>query len=89
MLFRSRSEDKYNPHMPREIAEIIESGGVDPREWVAEWVEEVISLAVGVVAQRYVARRMGVGEGGIGRGKARAEEVMADGGGEAARAGLI
>lgn len=85
----ARSEDKYSPHMPREIAEIIESGGVDPREWVAEWVEEVISLAVGIVAQRYVARRMGVGEGGIGRGKARAEEVMADGGGEAARAGLI
>jgi hypothetical protein len=42
-----------------------------------------------VVAQRYVARRMGVGEGGIGRGKARVAEVLEDGGGEAARAGLI
>jgi hypothetical protein len=37
-------------------------GGVDPRDWVAEWLEESLSLAVGVVAQRYVARRMGVGE---------------------------
>lgn len=74
--------------MPEEIREIVEAGGVDPREWVAEWVEEVLGLAVGVLAQRYVARRMGVGEGGIGRGKARMEEVLGDGGGEAARAGL-
>jgi hypothetical protein len=82
--------DKYpDPGLPEEIAEIIESGGVDPREWVAEWVEEVLALGTGIVAQRYVARRMGVGEGGIGRGKARMEEVLGDGGGEAARAGLI
>jgi len=46
-------------------------------------------LGTGIVAQRYVARRMGVGEGGIGRGKARMEEVLSDGGGEAARAGLF
>ncbi|SPO02504.1 related to D.melanogaster troponin T and human nucleolin [Cephalotrichum gorgonifer] len=74
---------------PEEIREIIESGGVDPREWVAEWVEETLSLSVGIVAQRYVARRMGVGEGGIGKGKKRMEEVVGEGGGEAARAGLI
>jgi hypothetical protein len=74
--------------LPAEIVEIIEAGGVDPREWVAEWVEEIISQVTGVVAQRYVARRMGVGEGGIGRGKARQEfdEAAA---GEAARAGVI
>ncbi|KAI9673590.1 MAG: hypothetical protein M1817_002226 [Caeruleum heppii] len=71
--------------LPAEIADIINSGGVDPREWIAEWIEEALSLGVGVVAQRYVARRMGVGEGGIGRGKMR-EEVMESGGGEAARA---
>ncbi|MCJ1401901.1 hypothetical protein MMC11_005118 [Xylographa trunciseda] len=71
--------------LPQEIAEIINSGGVDPREWVAEWVEELLSLGVGVLAQKYVARRMGVGEGGIGRGKAR-EEVIEAGAGEAARA---
>ncbi|KAK5122908.1 hypothetical protein LTR85_003473 [Meristemomyces frigidus] len=70
--------------LPESILEIIQSGGVDPREWVAEWMEEVLSLAVGVVAQRYVARRMGVGEGGLGRGKRRAEEEGV--GGEAARA---
>lgn len=70
--------------LPESITEIIQSGGVDPREWVAEWMEEVLSLAVGVVAQRYVARRMGVGEGGLGRGKRRAEEEGV--GGEAARA---
>lgn len=70
--------------LPESIREMISSGGVDPREWVAEWMEEVLSLAVGVVAQRYVARRMGVGEGGIGRGKRRMEEEGV--GGEAARA---
>ncbi|KAK3725943.1 hypothetical protein LTR37_000091 [Vermiconidia calcicola] len=57
--------------LPEDIQQIIESGGVDPREWVAEWMEEVLSLGVGVVAQRYVARRMGVGEGGLGRGNSR------------------
>jgi len=88
-FFSHESEPYHNPNLPEEIAEIIESGGVDPREWIAEWVEEVLSLATGVVAQRYVARRMGVGEGGLGRGKAKMEEVLGDGGGEAARAGLI
>jgi hypothetical protein len=75
--------------VPEEIREIIESGGVDPREWVAEWVEEALGLSVGVVAQKYVARRMGVGEGGIGKGKQKVESVIQDGGNEAARAGLI
>ncbi|KZM25779.1 uncharacterized protein EKO05_0002582 [Ascochyta rabiei] len=74
--------------LPQEIQEIIESGGVDPREWVSEWLEETISLSVGIVAQRYVARRMGVGEGGLGKGKAR-EANVETGAGEAARAGII
>lgn len=77
--------EKFVPQLPEEILEIIENDGVDPREWVAEWLEETISLAVGVVAQRYVARRMGVGEGGIGRGKRR-DMVVESGAGEAARA---
>lgn len=70
--------------LPESIQEIIAAGGLDPREWVAEWMEEILSLSVGVVAQRYVARRMGVGEGGLGRGKRRAEGE--DISGEAARA---
>jgi hypothetical protein len=79
------SEEQPQGRLPDEIQEIIQSGGVDPREWVSEWVEELLALGVGVVAQRYVARRMGVGEGGIGKGKAR--EAMVDAGaGEAARA---
>ncbi|KAK9367322.1 maintenance of telomere capping protein 1 [Lipomyces kononenkoae] len=36
-------------------------GQIDPREWLAEWVEEGLGLAVGVVAQRYVASRMAIG----------------------------
>lgn len=74
--------------LPQEIQEIIESGGVDPREWVSEWMEETMSLSVGIVAQRYVARRMGVGEGSLGKGKAR-EANVETGAGEAARAGII
>jgi hypothetical protein len=74
--------------VPEAIAEIIESGGVDPREWVAEWVEDALTLGVGVIAQRYVARRMGVGEGGVGKGKMKAEKAttLESGAGEAARA---
>ncbi|CAK7234264.1 hypothetical protein SBRCBS47491_008890 [Sporothrix bragantina] len=75
--------------LPDDIRAIVDSGGVDPREWVGEWVEETLSLAVGVVAQRYVAHRMGVGAGSIGRGKRPADEILADGAGEAARAGLL
>lgn len=32
----------------------------DPRDWVIDWVEEGLGLAVGVVAQSYVTKRMGV-----------------------------
>lgn len=76
---------RFVPQLPEEIAELIDNGGVDPREWVSEWMEESLSLTIGIVAQRYVARRMGVGEGGIGRAKRR-EEIVESGGGEAARA---
>jgi hypothetical protein len=75
--------------LPDEIRDIIEGGGIDPREWVAEWVEEALTLSVGVVAQRYVARRMGVGEGNIGRGRRRVEDVVQENAGEAARAGVL
>ena len=74
--------------LPEEIVDIVKAGGVDPREWISEWVEDILGLGVGIVAQRYVAKRMGVGEGGIGRGKAREATVEA-GAGEAARAGMI
>lgn len=80
----STGEEGDESSLPESILEIISVGGVDPREWIAEWMGEILSLSVGVVAQRYVARRMGVGEGGLGRGKRRAEEEGV--GGEAARA---
>jgi hypothetical protein len=79
----------FDGGIPDEIKDIIEAGGVDPREWVAEWIEEALNLSVGVVAQRYVARRMGVGEGGLGRGKKRVEELVEANAGEVARAGII
>ena len=76
--------------LPETIEEIISSGGIDPREWVSEWVEETLSLVIGIVSQRYVARRMGVGEGGAGKGKLKAdlgtEAMVKSGAGESARA---
>ncbi|KID78851.1 Maintenance of telomere capping protein 1 [Metarhizium brunneum] len=89
---RTSDENQDNPFdagIPEDIKDIIESGGVDPREWVAEWIEETLCLSVGVVAQRYVARRMGVGEGGLGRGKKRVDELIEANAGEVARAGII
>jgi hypothetical protein len=82
-------ESPFDAGIPDEIKDIVEGGGVDPREWVAEWIEETLTLSFGVVAQRYVARRMGVGEGGLGRGKKRVEELVEANAGEVARAGLI
>lgn len=83
-------DEEYYSTVPEAIAEIIEAGGVDPREWVADWIEEAITLGVGVVAQRYVARRMGVGEGGVGKGKGKMNvekaSMVESGAGEAARA---
>ncbi|KAK5070562.1 hypothetical protein LTR64_000234 [Lithohypha guttulata] len=80
--------------LPESIREIIDGGGVDPREWISEWMEETLSLAAGTVAQRYVARRMGVGESSS---KSKGTRLKADintaqvsegGAGEAARAGI-
>lgn len=72
-------------HLHEDIAAIIRDGGVDPREWIAEWIEEVLSLGIGVVSQRYVAKRMGVGDGGIVRVRAP-DCTLESGGGEAAKA---
>jgi Family of unknown function (DUF5427) len=81
----AENSPKGDMQYPEEIAEIVMDGGIDPREWVSEWVEEAIGLGVGVIAQRYVAKRMGVGEGGLGKGKAR-KPAVEYGAGELARA---
>ncbi|RPA97430.1 hypothetical protein L873DRAFT_1690794 [Choiromyces venosus 120613-1] len=69
--------------MPDVIRNIIDIGGIDPREWIVEWVEEAMGLAVGVVAQRYVAKRMRIGDSGSHKGM-KGKEVSS--GGEEARA---
>lgn len=33
---------------------------IDPRKWITGWVEDSISLVLGVVVQKYVTRRMGL-----------------------------
>jgi hypothetical protein len=77
-------ENMNTAGLPESIKELIAAGGVDPRDWAVEWLEETLTLSVGVVAQQYVAKRMGVNEGSLGRGKRNVEEQ--DLGGEAARA---
>lgn len=62
--------------LPEEIADVIQSGGVDPREWVSEWIEETLSLSSGILAQRYVARRMGVSEGASRKIEAKMKQVI-------------
>lgn len=88
--YHDDEEEEFLSSVPEAIAEIIEAGGVDPREWVADWIEESITLGVGVIAQRYVARRMGVGEGGVGKGKGKMKaekaSMVESGAGEVARA---
>lgn len=68
--------------LPQDMQMGLANGAVDPREWIAEWMEETLALVVGVVAQGYVSKRMGVGEG-LGKGKERVKRVEL---GEEARA---
>lgn len=68
--------------LPEVIRNMVDMGGIDPREWIVEWVEEAVGLAVGVVAQKYVAKRMRVGDS-IGE---PIIEKEGGGGGEEARA---
>ncbi|KKY29078.1 hypothetical protein UCRPC4_g00267 [Phaeomoniella chlamydospora] len=86
-------DPESSSELPQSIISLISSGGVDPREWIAEWVDEILQLGIGVVAQRYVAKRMGVGESsgvGAAKGKMKAGmdggEVVGAGAGEMARA---
>lgn len=72
--------------VPESIRPIVESGAMDPREWTAEWLDETLALAIGLVAQRYVAKRMGVGEEVAARPRGSVAGPGADvGAGEAAR----
>ncbi|KAI5777016.1 maintenance of telomere capping protein 1 [Geopyxis carbonaria] len=74
--------------VPEVIQDIVDAGGVDPREWVVEWVEEAVGLAVGVVAQKYVAKRMRVGEAGEMAKVVRDAEREHAGGEEARAVGM-
>ncbi|KAI5293369.1 hypothetical protein KEM55_007142, partial [Ascosphaera atra] len=97
-LSEKQPEDQQHeqPHtstLPDDIADIIEAGGVDPREWAADWLHESLALGVGILAQRYVARRMGLGEGSSASRrdnlKAGPSTVIESGAGEMARTGIM
>ncbi|TFB02561.1 hypothetical protein CCMA1212_005007 [Trichoderma ghanense] len=53
--------DSPHSRMHEDIRSIVEEGELDPREWVAGWLKDSLTLSVGIVAQWYVARRMQVG----------------------------
>ncbi|ABN67595.2 predicted protein [Scheffersomyces stipitis CBS 6054] len=38
----------------------VSEGEVDPREWVRGWIKQGLDLSLGVIAQEYVIKRMGV-----------------------------
>ncbi|KAM0478259.1 hypothetical protein ACHAPX_005449 [Trichoderma viride] len=61
MTPESGDEESLHNRVHEDIRSIVETGELDPREWVAGWVKDSISLSVGIVAQWYVARRMQVG----------------------------
>lgn len=58
-----------------DIRSIVETGELDPREWVAGWIKDSLVLSAGIVAQWYVARRMQVG---VNHARAKAEEKEDD-----------
>ena len=37
-----------------------EEESVDPKEWVKDWIKQSLNLSIGVLAQEYVIKRMGV-----------------------------
>lgn len=43
-----------------ELDQQFSENAIRPSRWIAEWFEDALALAVGVVAQRYVAARMGL-----------------------------
>lgn len=61
MTPESEDEESLHNRVHEDIRSIVETGELDPREWVAGWVKDSLSLSVGIVAQWYVARRMQVG----------------------------
>ncbi|PTB66022.1 hypothetical protein BBK36DRAFT_1120070 [Trichoderma citrinoviride] len=58
-----------------DIRSLVEEGELDPREWVAGWLKDSLTLSVGIVAQWYVARRMQVG---VKHAAAKAAEKKVD-----------
>ncbi|PTB37868.1 uncharacterized protein TrAFT101_005258 [Trichoderma asperellum] len=61
MTPESGDEESLHNRVHEDIRSIVETGELDPREWVAGWVKDSLALSVGIVAQWYVARRMQVG----------------------------
>ncbi|POS83228.1 hypothetical protein EPUL_003927 [Erysiphe pulchra] len=84
--FFKKDREEVRDDLPEEIADVIQSGGVDPREWVSEWIEETLSLSTGILAQRYVARRMGVSEKDTSKAKAKMKQVLRNEDEEASKA---
>ncbi|KAH0489193.1 hypothetical protein TgHK011_009634 [Trichoderma gracile] len=57
----NEAADSPQSRVHEDIRSIVEEGELDPREWVAGWLKDSLTLSVGIVAQWYVARRMQVG----------------------------
>ncbi|KAL6887730.1 maintenance of telomere capping protein 1 [Trichoderma longibrachiatum] len=70
----NEAADAPQSRVHEDIRSIVEEGELDPREWVAGWLKDSLTLSVGIVAQWYVARRMQVG---VNHARTRAGEKKA------------
>lgn len=62
ITFSSTSQSFPSSWIPLSLQTV--EAATQPREWINEWLEEALQLTAGVLAQRYVARRMGIDNAG-------------------------
>lgn len=66
ITFSSLSQTFPSSWIPLSLQSV--DAAIQPREWINEHLEETLGLAAGVLAQRYVARRMGIDKAGVDQG---------------------
>lgn len=72
ITFSSISQSFPSSWIPLSLQTV--EAAMQPREWINEWLEESIQLTAGVIAQRYVARRMGLDNAGAEHGQVGQDE---------------
>ncbi|CCG82897.1 Maintenance of telomere capping protein 1 [Taphrina deformans PYCC 5710] len=63
ITFSSLSQTFPSSWIPLSLQSV--DAAIQPREWINEHLEGILGLTAGVLAQRYVARRMGIDKAGV------------------------